>query len=183
VIQRRAVVGIVFAVSASLLAACGFEAPDVESTEHNSVQATDFRVGAIRVADTSITPATVDGLTGFYLIVTIVNDGSTSDTLTGATTPNGAVTLSVAGLPLLPGVPVEVGLPSADSTTPTMTVVAASTPQAGDFVPIVLDFAKAGASPTAQVPVVPAGETTAATQPVPTATATVPTEVGATASD
>ena len=38
VIQRRAVVGIVFAISVSLLAACGFQSPDVEATEHAAVQ-------------------------------------------------------------------------------------------------------------------------------------------------
>lgn len=188
-IQRRAVVGIVFAVSASLLAACGFESPDVESAEHASVQATDFTVGALRVEDTSITPITTDGsVPHFYLIVTIVNTGKTSDTLTGATTPDGTVTLGGAGttggqLALPPGVPVEIGVPSPGSTQPTVSVAASSLPQAGAFLPVVFTFANAGASSTVQVPVVPAGETTAATQPVPTGVASPPTEVGDSAGD
>jgi hypothetical protein len=198
VIQRRAVVGIVFAVTASLLTACGFESPDVEASEHASVQGADFSVGAIKLADTSITSvASADGSPAFYLTVTIVNDGTTSDTLTGATTTGGTVTMSgpetLAGdIPVPPGVPIEVGAPASGAaspgtttglTQPAMIVATTATPQVGGFLPIIFTFANAGPSATIDVPVVPAGETTAATQPVPNGTASVPSEVGPSADD
>jgi hypothetical protein len=78
-------------------------------------------------------------------------------------------------------VPVEIDVPSAGG--PTLSVAASPTPQTGGFVPVTFTFATAGPSTTIQVPVVPAGETTAPTQPLPTATATVPTQVGDTSSD
>lgn len=188
-IQRRTAVGLAFAACLSLLAACGFESPAVENTEQASVQATDFTVGALRVDDTSITAGTTDtSAPTFYLVVTIVNVGKTSDTLTGVTSSQGTVTLAGTGttggqLTLPPGVPVEINVASTTSPGPTLTVTASPTPQPGAFVPVVFTFANAGASATVQVPVVPAGETTAATQPVPTATASVPTEVGDSADD
>jgi hypothetical protein len=183
VIQRRAAVAIVVTLSAALLAGCGFESPDVESTEHNSVQATDFTLGSIKVDDTSITAVTTSGVPNFYLIVTLVNTGRTSDSLTGATSTQGALTISSGQASLPPGLPVEFGLPVSGSSAPTISVNTSPMPQTGGYVPIVFTFTDAGTSPTIQVPVVPAGETTNATQPVPTATASVPTEVGQTASD
>jgi len=187
VIQRRVVVGVVFAAAMSMLAACGFESPAVEDHEQASVQATDFSVGSLRLADTSVVAATTSSaVPQFYVVVTIVNDSGANDTLTGVTTSQGTVTLGGTGavngqLPLPPGVPVKINVPSAGGAT--LAVTASPTPQTGAYVPIVFDFAKAGPSQTVQVPVVPAGETTAATQPVPTQTASVPTEVGATAND
>lgn len=183
-IQRRACVGIAVAASALLLTACGFQSPDVESGEQASVQATDFAVGGVHLGDTSITAVTTaTSAPHYYLIVTIVNDAKTTDTFTGATTPAGTLTLSDGPITLLPGVPVELAVPTAGSTGPTMAIAASPLPQAGGYLPVVFSFANAGNSPTVQVPVVPAGETTAPTQAVPTATASVPTEVGATAND
>jgi hypothetical protein len=187
VIQRRAVVGIVFAAAMSMLAACGFEAPAVEDHEQASVQATDFSVGALKLADTSIVEASASSaVPRFYLVVTIVNDSSTADTLTGVTTSEGTVTIGGTGatsgqLTLPPGVPVEIDLPSAGG--PTLSVAASPTPQTGGFLPVIFTFKTAGPSTTIQVPVVPTGETTAPTQPLPTATASVPSQVGDTASD
>jgi hypothetical protein len=198
VIQRRAVVGIVFAITASLLTACGFESPDVEASEHPSVQGADFSVGAIKLDDAAISSVTnADGSPAFYLSVTIVNDGTTSDTLTGATTAGGTVTVSgpdtTAGhIAVPPGVPVEIGAPTAGTATPStgtglnqpaMVVATTTPPQVGGFVPVVFTFATAGSSGTISVPVIPAGETTAAAQPVPSATASVPSEVGPSADD
>jgi hypothetical protein len=157
VIQRRALVGIVFAASLSLLAACGFEAPAVEDHEHASVQATDFVVGQLRVEDTSIVAGQSRATASqFYLVATIVNNGASNDTLT-------AVTMSAPG--------------------PILTVATQTVPQPGAFVPLVFTFAVAGSSTTIQAPVVPQGETTGPTQPVPTATASVPGVVGDSASD
>jgi hypothetical protein len=190
VIQRRTAVAVAaLAAGLSMLAACGFEAPSVEDHEQASVQATDFTFGALHIDDTSITAATTSGSTPqFYLVVTIVNDGKSRDTLTGVTTSQGTITLADAGtsggsLTVLPGVPVEIGLPSTATPGPTLAVTASPTPQTGAFVPVQFTFARAGQSATIQVPVIPAGETTTATQPVPTATASVPTEVGDSADD
>jgi hypothetical protein len=198
VIQRRAVVGIVIAVTASLLTACGFESPDVEASEHASVQAADFSVGTIKLADTTVM-STSDTPPVYYLTATIVNDGTTRDQLTGATTTGGTVTLSGSGvsngkLTLLPGVPVEIGAagivaasspgaPSQTTIEPTLVVTTTPAPQVGGFVPVVFTFANAGPSATVQVPVVPSGETTAPTQAVPTGTASVPPAVGPSADD
>jgi hypothetical protein len=194
VIQRRAVVGIVIAVTASLLTACGFESPDVEAGEHASVQAADFAVGTIKLADATVM-STSDTPPVFYLTVTIVNDGTASDQLTGATTTGGSVTLSGPGvsdgkLALPAGVPVEIGAPpsasASSSATPSpasLVVTTSQPPQVGGFVPVVFTFANAGPSATVQVPVVPAGETTAPTQAVPTGTASVPPAVGPSADD
>lgn len=190
--QHRAVVGIIIAVTISTLAACGFQAPVVQDQEHASVQATDFTVGALRVADTSITQATAPGGTPqLYLIATIVNDGSTSDALTGVTPAagtSGSITLGGVGpiagrLPIPPGVPVQIGVPSATSPGPTLTVAVSPPPQVGGFLAVTFTFAIAGSATAVQVPVVPAGETTAATQPVPTTPASIPTDVGESASD
>jgi hypothetical protein len=187
--QRRAVVGTVMAVAMSALAACGFQAPVVQDQEHASVQATDFIVGTLRVSDTSISQATtIGGTPQLYLIATIVNDGSTSDALTQVGTPGGTITLGgvgpVAGrLPIPPGVPVEIGEPSTTSPGPTATIAVSPAPVVGGYLQMTFTFAIAGASRTVQVPVVPAGETTTATQPVPTGSASVPTEVGQSAND
>jgi hypothetical protein len=187
VIQRRAVAGIVLAIAMSMLAACGFESPAVEDHEQASVQASDFSVGALKLADTSIVEATTTSAAPqFYLVVTIVNDSSAPDTLASVTTTQGTITLGGTGatggqLTLPPGVPVEIDVPSAGG--PTLSVAASPTPQTGAFVPVVFNFATAGPSATIQVPVVPVGETTGPTQPLPTGTASVPTTVGDTASD
>jgi hypothetical protein len=172
-----------------MLAACGFEAPDVESSEQPSVQAADFVVGAIHIGDTSITAVSSDATTpASYLIATLVNDSKTTDTLTAIKTTNGTLTLSGSGtaggqLTLPPGVPVQIEAPPLSSPGPIVTIATSPLPQAGGFLPVTFDFTNAGPSAVIDVPVVPPGETTAATQPVPTATASVPTEVGQTASD
>jgi hypothetical protein len=188
VILRRAVVGTVFVVSASLLTGCGLEAPAVEDTESPSVQAADFHVGAIEIDDTAITSTTTNGVPHFWLQATFVNNGSAADTLSGATTSQGTLSISggtgtAGGLTIPPGVPVEVVAPAPGSTAPSISAAISPSPTVGGFVPIVFTFTDAGTSPTIQVPVIPVGETTAATQAVPTATASVPTESGQSADD
>lgn len=188
-IQRRVVVGIVLAAFVPLLSACGFEAPAIQNTEQASVQATDFHVGVIRVADTSITSVTPSsGIPRFFLVVTIVNNGARDDTLTGVTTPQGTITLSGPGttngtIVVPPGVPVEIDTPSPSSFGPVLSVSVSPQPIVGAFVPVVFRFATAGPSATVQVPVIPPGETTAPTQAIPTTQATAPAEVGDSAGD
>jgi hypothetical protein len=196
VIQRRTVAGIVVAATLSMLAGCGFESPDVESSEHASVQAADFSVGAVRVRDVFVT--STHPLSGavapVHLVVTFVNDGTTADALTGVTSSLGPATLSGTGVQavgatgsalILPprAMPVEVGDPKQTPNGPTITIAAATQPVVGTFVRVTFTFANAGSSSSEQVPVVPPGETTVPTQPVPTATASVPSEVGVSASD
>jgi hypothetical protein len=189
VIQRRAVAGIVLAVSTSLVGACGFEAPDVTTHEHNSIQAADFSVGAVRVRAVAVTSLQTSATTATsYLMVTFVNDGTTGDTLTGVRSPLGPITLSGDGvldgaLLLPPGVPVEIDQPLLSPGGPTATFAATTAPAEGSFVPLSFSFRRAGSSPTEQVPVVPSTETTAPTMPVPDATASVPQPTGEPASD
>jgi hypothetical protein len=190
VIQRRAIVGVVFAISVSLLAACGFQSPDVEATEHAAVQATDFHVGVIQLGGTSITSVTpANGIPRFFLQVTIVNNGSRADTLTSVEpvgASSGTITLSgpgtTGGLAIPPGVPVMIEVPSSSFFGPNLSVDVTPTPQVGAYVPVKFTFTYAGSN-SAQVPVIPPGETTAPTQPVPTTQATAPAVVGDTASD
>ena len=185
---RRAVVGTAFAASALLLTACGFQAPDVENTEHASVQAVDFTVGTVAIDDAAITSTTSNGVPSFWLQATFVDTGSTSDTLTGATTPNGTVSISSGeavgtSLTLPPGIPVVVVTPAAGAAGPSISLAMSPSPQLGAYVPIVFTFTDAGTSGTVQVPVIPPGETTAATQPVPSGTASVPPVEGQSADD
>jgi hypothetical protein len=195
VIQRRAVAGMVCAATLSLLAGCGFDSPDVQATEHASVQAADFNVGTVHVGDAFIAAANPDAATpaspGSNLVATFVNSGATTVSLTGVTSPLGATTVSGAGvvpagvsgsaLTLPPkSVLVHVGAAASD---PTITIATTSAPVVGSFVPITFTFSSGQTSGVVQVPVVPPGETTAATQPVPTAVASVPSPVGVSASD
>jgi hypothetical protein len=198
VIQRRAVVASL-AASIALLAGCGFQAPDVTASEHNSIQGHDFQVGGMRVRAASITtfgatPATTSPVLTSkpttYLTFTLVNNGVTADTLTGITTPLGTVTLAGAGvfggsLTVPPhGVPVSVSPPAFGGPGGTTATVAATTPPGpGTSAQVQLTFATAGTSPTEIVPVVPATASTAVTSPVPTGVATPPVESGEPASD
>jgi hypothetical protein len=189
VIQRRAVAGIVLAASTSMVAACGFEAPDVTAHEHNSVQAADFSVGAVRVRAVAVTSLqTSETATTSYLLVTLVNDGTATDTLTGVTSSLGPVTLTGAGvlggaLTLPPGVPVEVDQPLLSPGGPTAAFTTTATPAAGTFVPVSFTFETAGTSPTEQAPVVPSTETTAPTVAITQSPAAGPTASGERASD
>jgi hypothetical protein len=194
VIQRRLVAGIVFGASLSMLAACGFEAPDVEASEHASVQAADFNVGVIHVGDAFIAaanPSQTVSSAGVSLVATFVNDSNTAVSLTGVTSPLGAAALSGPGvtadgvngaaLTLPPkGVLLEVGSAASD---PTITIAAKTAPVIGGFVPVTFTFSTGEASGVVQVPVVPTGETTATTVTVPTTQATAPTPTGVSASD
>ncbi len=185
---RRAVAGTAFAASALLLTACGFQSPDVETSEHASVQAVDFTVGTVEIADAAITSTTSNGVPSYWLQATFVNTGSTSDTLTGATTPNGTLSISSGeavgtSLTLPPGIPVVVLTPAAGTSGPAISAAISPSPQLGGYVPITFTFTDAGTSGPIQVPAIPAGETTAATQPVPSGTASVPAVEGQSAGD
>ncbi|HTW21261.1 MAG TPA: hypothetical protein VME70_13740 [Mycobacteriales bacterium] len=187
-IVRRAVVATVFVVSAATLSACGFEAPAIETTEKPSIQAVDVKVAAVDVDDTAITTTTVNGVPHYWLQATFVNNGRTSDTLTRVTTTSGTMTINpaatagstgasqppAAGVVLPPGIPVEIGSPVPGATGPSVSAALSPPPQVGDYVTVVLTFAQAGTSARIQVPLIPAGETTNPTQPLPTGTASVP---------
>jgi hypothetical protein len=189
VIQRRAIAGLALAASCTMLAACGFQAPDVTNTEHSEVQGTSFAVGAVRIDAAFVTPVpTSETATPLYLVVTFVNDGSKADTLTGATSSVGSVSITGPGttlgqLRLPPGVPVQVEDPALNVPGPTMTIAAATTPALGSFVKVSFTFANSGTSSTVQVPVVPAGETEAPTVDVSTSPATPPPVSGDSAND
>jgi hypothetical protein len=126
-----------------------------------------------------------------YLVVTLVNDSPTADTLTGITSSLGAVTLTGAGVlggtlrVPAKGVPISIDQPLLRPNGPSAAfqTAAATVPGPGTYVPVQLSFSVAGVSPTEQVPVVPATETTAVATPVPQVTATPPTQAGESASD
>ena len=188
-IQRRAVAGIVFAALTSMVAGCGFEAP-TNTNEHNSVQAAEFVVGTMHVDAVAVTSLSTGALhKTTYLMVTLVNDSNSSDTLTGITSSLGAVTLTGAGVVgsdlTVPakGMPVEIVTPALNPAGPTATFSTTAAPALGTFVSVSFDFAKAGPSPTEQAPVVPPDETTAPTVKLPNTVAPQPSATGESAGD
>jgi hypothetical protein len=199
VIQRRAVAGIALAASTTMLAACGFQAPAVTNIEHSEVQGTSFAVGAVKIRAAFITSVPASALgdapvgaaptTPTALVVTFVNDTNTADTLTGASSSLGPVSLAGPGasggqltIPRL-GVPVQVVDPNLGTPGPTLTIAAKAAPVLGTFVRVNFTFANAGTSATVQVPVVPPGETEQATTQITGVPATPPPDPGDSTTD
>jgi hypothetical protein len=175
VFQRRAVAAMACAAGISLLAGCGFQAPDVTFTEHAEVQGTNYLLGQIHIASAFVTPNPLSPTTALNVVVTFVNNGPRADVLTGAASPQGPVVFSQAGLTLLPGVPVQIVDPNVSQTGPTMVVRPnGALPVAGQYLALSFHFAVAGASNLKEVPVVPAGETEGPFTQVPTGVATPP---------
>jgi copper(I)-binding protein len=194
VIQRRAVVGAVLVAAILALSGCGLEVKDETSREQSPIQAKNVSIGAIDVRDAFITYPTTQstgpgeeaplpietGGTG-YLVVTIVNNGTKPDTLTGVTSPLGTLTMSggQSTVQLLPGIPVAFGAPQFGGTGPTLQLAPGGTAATeGTNVPVTFSFAGSG-SRTVPVPVVESDDiTTAPTRavPTPTTTETLPSE-------
>jgi hypothetical protein len=193
VIQRRTMAGIAIAAGALTLAGCGFQAPPVTNNEQNSAQSRDLNVGSIAIRNAYVTTSTATGgKPSTYIGATFVNSSTThADTLTGISTQSGSVTLAGGGglgggLEVPPrGVPVVLNEPVAASQAagPSATLAATTTPAPGRYVTVTFTFSGAGSSPAIRLPVVPDTATTAASSPVPTETATPPTESGEPASD
>ncbi|HTR68824.1 MAG TPA: hypothetical protein VMH41_01175 [Mycobacteriales bacterium] len=191
--QRRLAVAIVCVASAASLSACGFDSPAVTTTEHAEVQGSSFDVGLVKVRAAFVTEPVAastspDAVEAPYLVVTFVNDGARTDRLTGVTTPIGTVTISGTGtaggqLPLPPGVPVQFLDPFISSDGPLARINTSTAAPAGTSVRMTFAFANTGATATTQVPVVPPGETTAVTTPLPGTPAPVPTQVGETSNE
>jgi hypothetical protein len=184
VIQRRALIGVVLAAAIPVLSGCGLEVSDETSKEQSSVQATDFSVGSIDVRDAFITYPAATSTTGTsrgYLVVTFVNNGTTIDEFTGATTSLGAVSVTGSGsagpgsgnaasgaVTLLPG------------TGPTLRIAAGTPASVGTTVPVQFSFTTSGTG-TAQLPIVNTlGETVLPTQsiPAPRSTDVLPSPAG-----
>jgi hypothetical protein len=193
VIQRRAALGIVFAVVVSMLAACGFQSPDVESTEHASIQGAQFSDGTMLVRDVFVTSTgVIGGAPAVHVVATFVNESPIADALTGVTASGEPATISgvgvravgaVANALVVPphGIPVVVDV---SPTTPNITLTGTTTPPpTGTFIPLTFTFESTVNPPSVvQAPVVPPGESTQPTKPVPTHQATVPSPVGVSAS-
>lgn len=205
-ISRRAIIGVVLAAAIPLLSSCGLEVKEETSREGSPVQATDISVGSIDIRDafvtydsqtgiqplgssTPVVPGAGNSGTG-YIVVTLVNNGRTTDHFTGATSPLGTITVqsdvhlgagssSASGITLLPGVPVTFGSPSVGSTGSMLRIAEGGTPATtGTEVRVQFSFANAGTA-TVQVPVVDSGNITVdptQTIPVPTSTETLPSE-------
>lgn len=187
--QRRVAVGIVCALSATVLSACGFDAPAVTEHEHSSIQGTNLEFGLIAIRAAYVAPpvALVGAGSSPYLVVTFVNNGKLPDTFTGATTSIGTVTVSGPGtlagrLKLLPGVPAIINDPAINANGPIAAISTSTVPAAGTYVRITFNFST-GSSRTVQVPVVPPGQTTNVFTPLPDTPAPVPTQVGDTTND
>lgn len=173
---RRAAVATVLSLALPVLAGCGLEAKDETSKEHSQIQAAAFQVGGIRIRNAFISPPLADLPKGpnAYLVVTLVNDSSHTDQLTGVSTTIGVATVPGGTISLPPGVVVEISEPTIDPTDPAIEI-SGKTPTVGTTVPVQFSFATAGSTPELQVPVVsPDGLSLSPTQSVPTDQATPP---------
>lgn len=167
-VTQRAVAGAALAVLLPILAGCGIDASDQTSNARPQVQAADHTIGAVRIRDAYIT--TLPDATGAntnYLVVTLVNDGRSSDTFTGISTSLGTGTFSKGPVTLPKGVVVQLSDPEIDPTAPTLTVSGA-TPTVGTTVGVKFSFADAGTTGTIPVPIVTPGANLNPTQLIPT---------------
>jgi copper(I)-binding protein len=211
-IQRRAIIGVVLAVAIPVLSGCGLEVQEETSHETSPIQGTNASVGSIGVrnafvtydAPTGIQPlaSTPPGVPGSgntgtgFLVVTLVNNGSKRDVLTGVSSQLGAITVhgvdqnagsnptqpvtSSSPVTLLPGIPVTFGTPAlgGDNGSTLQIATGAKSGTSGTEIKVQFTFTNAGTA-TVQVPVVVAGNVTVdptQTVPVPTTTETVPGE-------
>jgi hypothetical protein len=188
VIHRRVAVGVVIAAACSLLGACGFQSPDIQSTEKSDVQGANLSELPVLIRNASIVEVGAGLTPSMYLYVTFVNKAPRADSLVRTTSPNATLTLSggtglLGRTLLLPtGLPIQIVNPEL-ARGATMRVTASTTPQVGTYVPVEFTFANAGTTAPIDVPVVHPGATTDVTQPVPTETASVPAQSGELASD
>jgi hypothetical protein len=189
VIHRRVAVGVVIAAACSLLGACGFQSPDVQSTEKSDVQGANLSELPVLIRNASITEVGTGISPPLYLYVTFVNKSPVADTLLHATSPDATLTLGggtgLLGRTLqLPSqVPVQIVNPELGVSGATMRVAANPSPPVGTFLPVQFSFANGGTSVPIDVPIVHPGATTEVVQPVPTETASIPPQQGEPASD
>ncbi len=193
---RRATCAAALGLALPVLAGCGLEAKDFTSHEHGQVQAANFRMGGVQIRDAFITtplvslPAVSGSSTkaappgpNAYLVVALVNDGPTTDQLTGVSTTIGVATISGGSLSLPHGIVVSASDPDIDPSAATI-AISGKAPTVGTTVPVQFSFAEAGVTRTVQVPVVsPDGLSLSPTQSIPTEQATPPVETAPSASD
>lgn len=166
------------------------EAKDETSKEHSQIQAASNHIGAIRIRNAFITSlpganqVTQTGSTRSYLVMTLINNGTTPDALTGISTglgvstlhPNADVTVAGSGVTLPPGVPVQISDPELDPTAATV-LITGSAPTVGTTEFVTFSFANAGTTRQIAVPVVAAGGSLSPTKVIPTDQATVSTPI------
>jgi hypothetical protein len=178
-VTQRTIAAGALALALPVLAGCGIDSKDETQKEHSQVQAADDQIGDIQIRDAFLTtPLGPNGIAGnrTYLVVTLVNNGSTPDTFTGVTTALGTATLSSPSVTLPPGVVVQISDPQINPTAPTL-VVSGTTPIVGNVEPMQFSFATAGTTPDIDVPVVNPGGNLQPTQVVPTIQATFATPI------
>jgi hypothetical protein len=188
VIHRRVAVGVVIAATCSLLGACGFQSPDVQSSEKSDVQGANLSELPVLIRNASITEVGAGVTPPMYLYVTFVNKAPRADSLVRATAPNATLTLSggtgILGRTLLlpTQLPVQIVNPEL-ARGATMRVTATPAPQVGTFLPVTFTFANAGTTVPIDVPIVHPGATTEVFQPVPSETPSIPPQQGELATD
>lgn len=192
-IARRAPRALAFtaiALAIPVLAGCGIEAKDETSKEHSQIQAANFHIGGIRIRNAFITSlpgenqTTKAGTVRSYLVVTLVNNSSKPDALTGLSTGLGIVTLKpgadttigTSGVTLPPGVVVQISNPEINPTAPTA-VIEGTLPVVGTTELVTFSFANAGTTRQIAVPVVSPGGSLSPTQVIPTDQATFSTPI------
>jgi hypothetical protein len=187
---QRAVVFAALALATPVLAGCGMEAKDETSKEHSAIQAANFHIGGIRIRNafitsppTAATPAT--GTTRSYLVVTLVNRGLHTDSLTGISTGLGVsalkagpdASIATQGVALPPGVAVQISEPAINPDAATLEI-SGTAPVVGTTELVSFSFANAGTTRQIAVPVVSPGGSLSPTQVIPTdqATFSIPIE-------
>lgn len=188
---NRIASGLVLTATLATIAGCGLEAPDETSKEHVSIQAASNHIGAIDIRDAYIVNSSdANGTLHPYLLVTLVNNSTQADSLTGITTSIGAVSLDNAdaatgGVTVPPRTRnlLEFSDPQIDATDPTATIDTSTEPKVGTTVNVGFTFANAGQIKAFAVPVVDNNFSLSPTAPVGTEIATPPAEDAPGASD
>lgn len=146
---RHAAVLVVSLLAVLPTAACYQGADNTVNTQPASGNATDFRVGDLLVQDTTLVAAT-NGSGRASLIFTVVNAGTTDDSITSISVGGTAATLRTAPLLLPAGASVKVG-----GDSPHQVLVTGLKTAAGSYAEVSMTFRNAGTT-TQQVVVVPA---------------------------
>ena len=188
---HRIASGLVLTATLATIAGCGIEAPDETSKEHASIQAASNHIGSIDIRNAYVVNASDDsGNLHPYLVVTLVNNATTPDLLTGITTSVGSVSLDDAdaaagGVTVPPRTVdgVQFADPQIDSTDPTASIDTSKQLTVGTTINVSFAFENAGQIKAFAVPVEDNDFSLSPTAPVGTEVATPPAETAPSADD
>jgi len=184
-LHRRAAVATVLALALPVLTGCGLEAKDETSKEVSQTQSAADQISGIRIRNAFITTSLGAAPKGAdaYLVMTLINGGTTTDQLVGVSTSIGVASIPGGAISLPPGVVVPVSDSDIDPLAAAIPI-SGKAPTVGTSVPVQRSFATAGDTKQIAVPVVsPEGLSLSPTQSIPTDRATPPVEDAPKATD